>query len=92
MNHYKITYTINARNERVYPAAMKGAVFTMTQDHPSEHLMVAATESDLAEDGTAVVSLAADEAQTLMQQFQDSMPKPPPMPGDPFPVPPGAAQ
>ena len=38
MNYYRISYSINANNERVYPKEMKGVVFTMTQDLSLIHI------------------------------------------------------
>jgi hypothetical protein len=90
MNYYKISYSTNDKNERVYPNKMKGAVFSMTQDHASEQVMVAATQSNLEEDGQGIVALTPDDAETLIKEFQDSFPKPPEMMEEP--VPPGAPE
>jgi hypothetical protein len=76
MNHYRITYTINANNERVYPAKMKGVVFVMAQDHPTEHFMVGSTEAKMVEDGKSIVALTADAAGSLVKELQDAYPKP----------------
>ncbi len=91
MNYYRIAYSINDKNERVYPKAMKGVVFVMTQDHASEHFMVAGTEATIAEDGKSIVALATNAAESLIQELRESFPKPPPYayPGAPFPPPPG---
>jgi hypothetical protein len=76
MNHYRITYSINANNERVYPAKMKGVVFVMTQDHPTENFMVGSTEAKLVEDGKTIVALTADATGSLVKELQDAYPKP----------------
>jgi hypothetical protein len=85
MNYYKISYSINEKNERVYPKKMKGVAFSMTQDHASEQVMVGATESNLEEDGQGIVALTPDDAETLIKEFQDSFPKPPEMMEVPLP-------
>lgn len=81
MNHYRITYSINANNERVYPAKMKGVVFVMAQDHPTEHFMVGSTEAKMVEDGKTIVALTADAAGSLVKELQDAYPKPKPQSG-----------
>jgi hypothetical protein len=90
MNYYKISYSINDKNERVYPKKMKGVVCAMTQDHASEQFMVAGTESDLEEDGKGIVALTPEDAEALIKEFRDSFPKPPQMVE--VPVPPGATE
>jgi hypothetical protein len=91
MNYFKITYTINDKNERVYPKKMKGVVFTGTQDHASEHVMIAATEAKMEEDGKSIVALTAKDAEALVKEFQETFPKaaslPPGVPPPPPPVP-----
>jgi len=89
MNYYKIAYSINDKNERVYPKKMKGVVFVMTQDHASEHFMVAGTEGTMDEDGKSIVALKAKAAEALIKELRDSFPKPPPHPGAPLPPGPG---
>jgi hypothetical protein len=79
MNFYKISYTINARNERVYPPKIKGVVFTSTQDHPSENFMVGGTEAAVTADGKAIVALTAAEAEALTKQLRDAFQVPTPL-------------
>ncbi|MER2515809.1 MAG: hypothetical protein ABTR92_05300 [Candidatus Accumulibacter phosphatis] len=87
MNYYRITYSIDDKNERVYPQPMKGVVFVMTQDHASEHFMVGGTEATIAEDGKSIVALTGNAAEVLIQDLRESFPKQPPnpYPGAPFP-------
>ncbi|MEF8701281.1 MAG: hypothetical protein V5B33_18610 [Candidatus Accumulibacter sp. UW20] len=89
MNYYRISYSINASTERVYPKEMKGVVFTMTQDHASEHFMVAGTEATIDVNGTSIVALTEEAADALVKTLRDTFPKPPPFAGAPFPPPPG---
>ena len=89
MNYYRITYSIDDKNERVYPKKMKGVVFVMTQDHASEHFMVGGTEATVAEDGKSIVALDTNAAEGLIQELRESFPKPPPYPVAPFPPAPG---
>ena len=83
MNYYKIYYTIDDKNERVYPRKMKGIVFATTQDHATDHFMVGGTESTMESDGKSIIDLSADEAEALSREMRDSFPKPPPFPGSP---------
>lgn len=89
MNHYKITYSINANQERIYPPKMKGVVFVMTQDHPTEHFMVAGTEAKMVEDGKSIVALTPEAAEALIKELRDAFPKPGPAL---VPFPPGPRQ
>lgn len=91
MNYYRIAYSIDDKNERIYPKQMKGVVFVITQDHARENFMVGGTEATIAEDGQSVVALTANAAEDLIQELRESFPKPPPYPypGAPFPPPPG---
>jgi len=84
MNYYKISYSINDKNERVYPKTMKGVVFVTTQDHASEHFMVAGTDATMDVDGISMVALTAKAAEVLTKELRDSFPKPP-QTGVPFP-------
>lgn len=89
MNHYKITYSINTNNERVYPPKMKGVVFAITQDHPTEHFMVAGTEAKMVEDGKSIIALTPEAAEALIKELRDAFPKPGPAL---VPFPPGPRQ
>lgn len=89
MNYYRISYSINDNNERAYPKEMKDVVFTMTQNHASEHFMVAGTEASIDADGTSIVALTEEAAEALVKVLRDTFPKPPPFAGAPFPPPPG---
>lgn len=88
MRYYKIVYTINDKNERVYPKKMKGVVFTVTQDHATEPYMVAGTEAAMDADGKTIFSLTEKEAQAMVKELMDSFPKPESPAGAPFPPPP----
>jgi len=92
MNYYRVAYSINDRNERVYPQAMQGVVFVMTQDHARGQFMVGGTQATIAEDGEAIVALSDEAAEALIQELRESFPKQPPFPqaGAPYPpAPPG---
>ena len=77
MRYYKITYEIGVNNERVYPRAVGGVVWRVTQDHHAENVMVGGTESQIEADGELVTELAEEEASALIEEFKKSYPEAP---------------
>lgn len=78
MNYYRLTYTINANHERVYPRAFAGVVCRITQDHVTERFMIVGTDSRLAADGQAIVELTQDQALAQMEELKQGFPAPSP--------------
>lgn len=74
MNYYKISYSVNDKNERVYPKKMKDVVFVLTQDHPHDLHMIGGTESKI-DTGRGIVGLTAEEAESLINEYQASFQK-----------------
>lgn len=76
MKYFKITYTLDKKNERVYPKKTKGVVWTLTQDHFDEKWMVGGTEDKLEADGKSIVELAEKDAVSLIEEYKATHPKP----------------
>lgn len=86
MNYYKILYTLDENNNRVYSGATKDVVWTLTQDHFSETAMIGATESAIKEDGTSIVELTETDARSLIDEYKATYPQPELQAGMPFPA------
>lgn len=85
MKYFKISYTHDKNNERVYPKKTKGVVWTLTQDHFEEKLMVGATDDKLEADGKNIVELTEKEAKSLIEEYKATHPEPAPPAGMGFP-------
>jgi hypothetical protein len=76
VKYYKISYTLDKNNERVYPKKTKGVVWTLTQDHFDEKLMIGATESKLEADGKSITELTEKQANSLIEEYKATHPQP----------------
>ncbi|MFO1429722.1 MAG: hypothetical protein U1F76_06225 [Candidatus Competibacteraceae bacterium] len=85
MNYYKLIYTVNEKNERVYPKNFAKVVCKITQDHFAEKVMIAGTDSNIVADKKTIIKLTEDEALALIEEFKQSYPK---LPHEEFPFPP----
>ena len=75
MRYYKVLYEIGHLNQRIYPVGVEGVVWSMTQDHYSENVMVASTDGQAQADGKTVVELSEQDALALIEEFKKTYPK-----------------
>ena len=87
MPHYMVRFSIGENNTYVYPESVAGVVWKLAMYHYAERVMVGETDATVEAEGRQVVSLSADEANKLVEEYQASYPKPEDVP-DPFRLPP----
>jgi len=75
MRYYKVLYSIGDFNQRIYPAGVNGVVWSITQDHYSDHIMVAGTQGQSQPNGDSVTELSEQDALALIKEFKETYPK-----------------
>jgi len=76
MKYYKIRYSLDKNNERVYPKKTKGVAWILTQDHFDEKTMIGGTDDKVEADGKNVVELAERDAKSLIEEYKATHPQP----------------
>ena len=80
MAHYLVRYTFGDNNTYVYPESVAEVVWKSAVYHYTEQVMVGETDATVETDGKQVTSLAPDEAEKLIEEYQASYPKPTDLP------------
>ncbi len=75
MRYYKVLYKIGDLNQRIYPVGVDGVVWSMTQDHYSDNVMIAGTDGKAQVDGETVIELSEQNALALIEEFKKTYPK-----------------
>jgi len=76
MKYYQVFYEIDPNNEHIYPPAVKGVVWKLTQNHYKEKVMIGGTENAEQADEKTVFKLTKKAAMPLIEKFKKSYPKP----------------
>ncbi len=75
MKYYKIKYKTGKQGEYIYPQVVKNVVWTMTQYHVKNKVMIGGTESELSVDGKEAAALSEKAALKLIEEFKKSYPQ-----------------
>ncbi len=76
MKYYKVNYQPGKNNEHIYPPAVRGVVWNLTQYHYKEKVMIGGTEDAVKADEKTVFKLTKKAAIPLIEEYKKSYPKP----------------
>ena len=75
MNFYKIEFTINEKNQYIYPKDVKSVEWKQIVYHHKDPVMIGSTDKEIKADEKRIKRLEPEEAKKLMESLIKNYPK-----------------